>query len=510
MESAVLSSWVSGTQFSICPRWRDHIPNMRPHVTVVQQQYAKSGRYDFVVKELPALVEARWSTRADYRFNCWFILILLCISTNMQPLCHVRYGRGFFVINSISRVFFPNTFPTHFVCSAQCAALHFHFLQANLPVTDKRAISGHSMGGHGALTIGLKNPERQPGQTCTHTHTQEILNPAFGLFWKNVRGRLTAARDTDSVHGCGFACWGIALSRPLHPSAIPRRSLGDRRLSSSTSVATSRCNAGIATGFSIALEGNSPIVPNSDSLGLLTPKADGRRRVHGCPWAVSRWCLNAVSVVSRFSLGGVSLMSRWCLACILVVSSWCLRGVSLVSCWCLGCLLVVSPWCLGCLLLVSPLSSRVSVVSRWCLIAVSLFSWWCLPDVSVVSRLHLGRVFVVSRWCLAGVSVVSCWCLPCLLVSRWCLGGVSLLSRFSLGGVSLMSRWCLACILVVSSWCLAGVLVMSRLCFAGVSLVFCWCLDGVSVVSWLRLGGSGLLVLVVPLWCLNGVDGPYI
>ena len=271
----------------------------------------------------------------------------------------------------------------------------------------------------------------------THTHTQEILNPAFGLFWKNVRGRLTAARDTDSVHGCGFACWGIALSRPLHPSAIPRRSLGDRRLSSSTSVATSRCNAGIATGFSIALEGNSPIVPNSDSLGLLTPKADGRRRVHGCPWAVS-------------------------------------------------------------------------VVSQCCLGGVSLFSWWCLPDVSVVSRLHLGRVFVVSRWCLAGVSVVSCWCLPCLLVSRWCLGGVSLLSRFSLGGVSLMSRWCLACILVVSSWCLAGVLVMSRLCFAGVSLVFCWCLDGVSVVSWLRLGGSGLLVLVVPLWCLNGVDGPYI
>eukprot|EP00438_Fugacium_kawagutii_P023810 Skav204931 [mRNA] locus=scaffold2514:31829:42585:+ [translate_table: standard] len=28
------------------------------------------------------------------------------------------------------------------------------------PVTDKRAISGHSMGGHGALTIGLKNPDR--------------------------------------------------------------------------------------------------------------------------------------------------------------------------------------------------------------------------------------------------------------------------------------------------------------------------------------------------------------
>lgn len=28
------------------------------------------------------------------------------------------------------------------------------------PVTDKRAISGHSMGGHGALVVGLRNPER--------------------------------------------------------------------------------------------------------------------------------------------------------------------------------------------------------------------------------------------------------------------------------------------------------------------------------------------------------------
>ena len=70
----------------------------------------------------------------------------------------------------------------------------------------------------------------------------------------------------------------------------------------------------------MALEGNSPIVPNSDSLGLLTPKADGRRRVHGCPWAVSRWCLNAVSVVSWLRLGGSGLL-------VLVVPLWCLNGV---------------------------------------------------------------------------------------------------------------------------------------------------------------------------------------
>lgn len=33
-------------------------------------------------------------------------------------------------------------------------------IEANFPVTDARAISGHSMGGHGALVIALRNPER--------------------------------------------------------------------------------------------------------------------------------------------------------------------------------------------------------------------------------------------------------------------------------------------------------------------------------------------------------------
>ena len=33
-------------------------------------------------------------------------------------------------------------------------------IEAMFPVSDKRAISGHSMGGHGALTIAMLNPER--------------------------------------------------------------------------------------------------------------------------------------------------------------------------------------------------------------------------------------------------------------------------------------------------------------------------------------------------------------
>lgn len=34
-----------------------------------------------------------------------------------------------------------------------------HLIEANFPVSDVRAIAGHSMGGHGALTIALKNPD---------------------------------------------------------------------------------------------------------------------------------------------------------------------------------------------------------------------------------------------------------------------------------------------------------------------------------------------------------------
>ena len=33
-------------------------------------------------------------------------------------------------------------------------------IEAHFPVSNQRAISGHSMGGHGALTIGMKNPKR--------------------------------------------------------------------------------------------------------------------------------------------------------------------------------------------------------------------------------------------------------------------------------------------------------------------------------------------------------------
>ena len=47
-------------------------------------------------------------------------------------------------------------------------------VEAHFPVTDKRAISGHSMGGHGALTVALKNP----GRYCSVSAFSPIVAPS--------------------------------------------------------------------------------------------------------------------------------------------------------------------------------------------------------------------------------------------------------------------------------------------------------------------------------------------
>ena len=46
-------------------------------------------------------------------------------------------------------------------------------LKEHFPVTDKASISGHSMGGHGALTIALKNPSRY----CSVSAFSPMCNP---------------------------------------------------------------------------------------------------------------------------------------------------------------------------------------------------------------------------------------------------------------------------------------------------------------------------------------------
>ncbi len=50
-------------------------------------------------------------------------------------------------------------------------------IEANFPVTSKRAVSGHSMGGHGALVVGLRNPERYASISAFSPITNPINVP---------------------------------------------------------------------------------------------------------------------------------------------------------------------------------------------------------------------------------------------------------------------------------------------------------------------------------------------
>ncbi|PKI17815.1 S-formylglutathione hydrolase [Colwellia sp. 12G3] len=55
-------------------------------------------------------------------------------------------------------------------------------IEATFPVSDKRAISGHSMGGHGALTIAMLNPERYSSMSAF----SPICNPVNAPWGKKA------------------------------------------------------------------------------------------------------------------------------------------------------------------------------------------------------------------------------------------------------------------------------------------------------------------------------------
>lgn len=50
-------------------------------------------------------------------------------------------------------------------------------IEEHFPVSDKRAISGHSMGGHGALTIALRNPDRYTSVSAFSPIANPIRSP---------------------------------------------------------------------------------------------------------------------------------------------------------------------------------------------------------------------------------------------------------------------------------------------------------------------------------------------
>ena len=66
-------------------------------------------------------------------------------------------------------------------------------IESMFPVSDKRAITGHSMGGHGALTIALRNPERYQSVSAFSPINNPVNCP-----WGQKAFTAYLGKDTDT------------------------------------------------------------------------------------------------------------------------------------------------------------------------------------------------------------------------------------------------------------------------------------------------------------------------
>nr|WP_136251222.1 S-formylglutathione hydrolase [Ningiella ruwaisensis] len=87
-------------------------------------------------------------------------------------------------------------------------------IEANFPVSSKRAISGHSMGGHGALTIALKNPLFYSSVSAF----SPIANP-INCEWGQTAFKTYLGDETDQY--CAYDACELILSTKSSDSKRP-------------------------------------------------------------------------------------------------------------------------------------------------------------------------------------------------------------------------------------------------------------------------------------------------
>jgi S-formylglutathione hydrolase len=106
-------------------------------------------------------------------------------------------------------------------------------IEANFPVTRRRAISGHSMGGHGALSIALKNPDRYVSVSAFSPIANPINSPwgqkAFSAYlgpdqsaWAAYDSSVLMAQ-ADASYPPALVDQGSAdgfLTEQLHPESL--------------------------------------------------------------------------------------------------------------------------------------------------------------------------------------------------------------------------------------------------------------------------------------------------
>jgi len=106
-------------------------------------------------------------------------------------------------------------------------------IEANFPVNQRRAISGHSMGGHGALSIALKTPERYMSVSAFSPIANPINSPwgqkAFSAYlgedrstWQAYDSSVLMAQ-ADASYPPALVDQGSAdgfLAKQLHPESL--------------------------------------------------------------------------------------------------------------------------------------------------------------------------------------------------------------------------------------------------------------------------------------------------
>lgn len=73
-------------------------------------------------------------------------------------------------------------------------------IEAHFPVTTQRAISGHSMGGHGALMVALKESQKDHARYCSASAFSPISNPT-NCPWGQKAFTAYLGADSSAWHG---------------------------------------------------------------------------------------------------------------------------------------------------------------------------------------------------------------------------------------------------------------------------------------------------------------------
>lgn len=97
----------------------------------------------------------------------------------------------------------------------------FALVKDNFPVTDKCGVTGHSMGGHGALTLAMRNPELYSSVSAL----APIANP-IGSDWG--KKQLAAYLGEDESLWVGHDSSRLLADRGWHSDILVDQGLGDK------------------------------------------------------------------------------------------------------------------------------------------------------------------------------------------------------------------------------------------------------------------------------------------